>query len=308
MKDHSGKGDKKMKGILIILFIILAVSLIGTLTQEVDFLDEATPVRQILEFTQPETTAAAASIEVDRDDDPNELLPCTAAANDCSLHSAIAQANDNNVATTITFADHYLITLARPLPILSASDTIIRARPDQEVHINGNNIAQSVFYVTGANVMLEGLRVYGAGAGYSNISIGGGAYNVSIARNVIGDDDATSGACGQSDQAYGGIYVGGTEVVPTDVRAWIYGNIIECHRGGPGDGITVATDKVIMGQDSAGTAGPAQRNTFRWNRGFGVRVGDYGDNVICNSLMHDNETGNMFMTNFDNDFMDNELH
>jgi hypothetical protein len=164
-----------------------------------------------------------------------------------------------------------------------------------------------VLYISGANITLEGVRLYGAGEGYSNVSIGGAAYNVTIAHNVIGDDDAPSGNCGQSDRSYGGIYVGGTEAVAAAVRVWIYGNIIECHRGGPGDGITVATDKVVIGQDSAGNAGPAQHNIFRWNHGYGVRVGEHGGNVICNSLMHNNEAGDLFMTNFDNDFMDNEM-
>jgi hypothetical protein len=297
-----------MKGILIIFFLILAVSLMGALAPaDAASLPGVSLASQILEHPQPETTTTAVSIEVDRPDDPTEPVPCTAAANDCSLRSAINIANADAVATTITFANHYIITLSQPLPTLIASDTAIRARPEQEVHINGNNIAQSVLYITGANIMLEGLRVYGAGEGYSNISIGGAAHNVAIARNVIGDGDAPSGDCGQSDRAYGGIYVAGTETVPTAVRAWIYGNIIECHRGGPGDGITVTTDKVVIGQDSAGNAGPEQRNIFRWNRGYGVSVGEHGGNIICNSLMHDNEAGNLFMTNLDNDFMDNEM-
>ena len=294
-----------MKGILIIFLLILAVSLVGTLAQ--DGLSDVNPVPQIFGRTQPETTAVANFIEVDRENDTTETLPCTEAANDCSLRSAINKANADHVATTITFADHYLITLAEPLPALIENDTVIRARPEQEVHINGNNIAQSVLYITGANITLEGLRIYGAGAGYSNVSVGDGAYHVTIANNIIGDGDAPSGNCGQSDQAYGGIYVGGTEAVPTAVRAWIYGNIIECHRGGPGDGITVATDKVVIGQDSTGQAALAQRNILRWNRGYGVRIGEHSGNIICNSLMHNNEAGHLFMTNFDNDFMDNEM-
>jgi hypothetical protein len=294
-----------MKGILIIFLLILAVSFIGTLAQEDDV--ALTPAPQFIGGTQPEAVASAAFVEVDRGDDSPEMFPCTDVANDCSLRSAINIANTDRAATTITFADHYIITLAQPLPSLTENDTIIRARPEQEVHINGNNIGQSVLFITGANVTLEGLRVYGAGVGFSNISIGGEAYNVAIAYNVIGDDDAPSGGCGQSDQAYGGVYVGGTEAAETAVRAWIYGNTIECHQGGPGDGITVATDRVAIGQDSVGNAGPAQRNILRWNRGYGVSIGEHGGNLICNSLMHDNEAGNLLMTNFDNDLMDNEM-
>lgn len=137
--------------------------------------------------------------------------------------------------------------------------------------------------------------------------VSGAAHQVTIANNVIGDDDAPSGNCGQSDAAYGGIYVDGQEVVPTAVRVWIYGNIIECHRGGPGEGITIVTDKVVIGQDRAGQADTAQQNTIRWNNGYGVHVGEQAGNTLCNSLMHDNQTGNLYMTNFNNDVMQNEL-
>ena len=162
-----------MKGILIIFLLILAVSFIGTLAQEDDV--ALTPAPQFIGGTQPEAVASAAFVEVDRGDDSPEMFPCTDVANDCSLRSAINIANTDRAATTITFADHYIITLAQPLPPLTENDTIIRARPEQEVHVNGNSIGQSVFYITGAKVTLEGLRVYGAGAGFSNLSIGGGA-------------------------------------------------------------------------------------------------------------------------------------
>ena len=172
-----------MKGILIIFLLVLAVSLIGALAQ--DELSQPTPVPQIFGLARSETTAAV-TIKVDREDDPLELLPCTEAANDCTLRSAINKANNDQVANTITFASHYLITLSQSLPVLTANGTVIRARPEQEVHINGNSIPQSVLYITGGNIAVEGLRVYGAGAGYSNISLGSAAYNVTIANNIIG--------------------------------------------------------------------------------------------------------------------------
>ena len=299
-----------MKGTIVSLILIAGLGVIGVVSQETDDTllgTEETVLAQASEEGQGEETTDAILTEVDRDDDPNELLPCTPAPHDCSLRQAINIANSDGAATTITFADHYIITLARPLPTLIEPQTTIFARPEQEIHINGNNIAQSVFYITGANITLEGLRIYGAGAGYSNVSVGGAAHHVTIARNVIGDDDAPRGNCGQSDQSYGGIYVGGKDVVPTAVRVWIYGNIIECHRGGPGDGITIATDKVVVGQDSEGRTDIAQRNVIRENSGYGVRLGEQGGNIICNSLMHDNQTGNLQMTNFNNDVMSNEM-
>ena len=298
-----------MKGILVPIMFILALAAIGVVAQETEAVSPGTETAvssAAPQAAQPET-ADVVQIEVDRDDDPNEALPCTPAPRDCSLRQAINMANSDGVSTKITFADHYIITLVKPLPALAEDQTSIQARSDQEVHVNGNNIAQSVFYITGANIALEGLRIYGAGQGFSNVRISGAAHQVTIAHNVIGDGDAPSGNCGQSDASFGGIYVDGHEAVPTTVRVWIYGNIIECHRGGPGDGITIVTDKVVIGQDSEGHAEAAQKNTIRWNNGHGVSVGEHAGNVICNSAMYNNQAGSLWMTNFNNNVMDNEM-
>ena len=301
-----------MKGILAILILLAGIGIVPTITQgtEVASPDSETAVLAIIPDTtqNKETAEVVIETKVDRNDDPNHPLPCTPAPNDCSLRQALLIANSDGKPTTITFAEHYVITLAQALPSLTENGTTIQARPEQEVHINGNNIAQSVFYITAAHIKLEGLRIYGAGVGFSNIRITDSAHSVTIAGNIIGDGDAPSGGCGQSDASYGGIYVDGQGDVGTAVRAWIYGNIIECHRGGPGDGITVATNKVIMGRDNEDQATSAQKNIIRWNRGYGVRVGDHSGNVVCNSLMHDNEAGHLYMTNFDNnDVMRNEM-
>jgi hypothetical protein len=299
----SEKEVMKMKGIFLGILLIGGLGAIGILSQEGDG-RSLTALPVVLANAAPDE---ASTVEVDHANDPAADLPCTTAPNDCSLHSAINIANSDGVPTTITFADHYLITLERPLPVLSENGTTIHARPEQEVHVNGNNIAQSVFYINGAQITLSGLRIYGAGAGYSNLTINGAAYDVTIANNVIGDGDAPSGNCGQSDQSYGGIYINSTESIPTAVRVWIYGNIIECHRGGPGDGVTIVADKVMMGQDSSGQAGPAQRNIIRENNGRGVSVGEHSGNTICNTVMHDNKAGNLWMTNFNNDVMSNDM-
>ena len=64
----------------------------------------------------PPNNASNFTPVVDRGDDPVESLPCTEQPNDCSLHSALAKANEGGKPVTIQFADHYAITLARPLP------------------------------------------------------------------------------------------------------------------------------------------------------------------------------------------------
>ena len=299
-----------MKGMLVIFVLMVSLGIISKVTEQTNTVSlgpETIVPAQVSNDVQNQETAVVIHPEVDRDDDPVEVLPCTPDPYDCSLRQALLIANSDGIPTTITFADHYIITLARPLPALTEDETIVRARSDQEVHVNGNNMTQSVFYISGANVTLEGLRIYGAGEGFSNVRVSGSAHQVRIANNVIGDGDAPSGNCGQSKASYSGIYVDGQEAVPTAVRVWIYGNIIECHEGGPGDGITIMTDKVVVGQDSEGRAEVAQKNVLRWNHGYGVSVGNHAGNVICNSLMHDNQAGNLYMTNFNNDVMGNEM-
>ncbi|MDV7393458.1 hypothetical protein RZS08_18940, partial [Arthrospira platensis SPKY1] len=87
-------------------------------------------------------------IVVDRGDDPDELLACvTAVPDDCSLRSAITLANNSATPMSIVFADHYRIALQRPLPALMANNLTIHTNPNQEVHVNANGTAGSVFYV-----------------------------------------------------------------------------------------------------------------------------------------------------------------
>ena len=90
---------------------------------------------------------------------------------------------------------------------------------------------------------------------------------------MIGDDSAAAGGCGQSAGATAGIKVTSTGPTPSGMRAWIYGNVIECHGGNGADGIVVVdgTD-VVIGEDVAGNAGTSQRNTIRENARSGVRL------------------------------------
>lgn len=242
---------------------------------------------------------------VDRNDDPADSLPCTGAANDCTLRSAITLANKSAEPFTIYFADNLMITLSAPLPPLSANNLTVRAQPGQEVHINANGLKGNVLYIVGSNVVVDGLRLYGAGSGFSNVWVGGAATNVVIANNVIGDDDAPAGNCGLSDFSYGGIYVNAVDANNGRSWVWIYNNIIECHRGQPGDGITIATSGVYVGQNKQGNASDSERNVIRENAGYAVRLGEYPHNTIRNSLIHDNRSGTIFITNFNNNLLDN---
>ena len=253
-------------------------------------------------------TATAVSTEVDRDDDSRADLACTPEPNDCNLRSAITIANNDGKPTTISFAGSYLIRLQSPLPALTADGTVIKASQGLEVHLNGNGTPGSVLRLTGAHTEIQGLRIYGAGAGYPNIAISGNANDVVIANNVIGDDDAPNGNCGSSEGAYGGIYVDATGDFSDGKRAWIYGNIIECHRGYPGDGITILSDKVLVGKDHEGNSSDAQLNIIRLNNGFGVNIGSTTGNTVCFNKLTENVMGGLYVQSFhNNNIMFNDI-
>lgn len=254
-----------------------------------------------------QTTPSSQTLVVDRADDPDMLLDCKAEiSNDCSLRSALTLANQDSAPTTIHFADHFNILLAKPLPHLTEENTTIVAGAGQEVHINGNGTAGALLQIMAAHTRIEGLRLYGAGAGQANIAILGPAHTVTIANNVIGDDDAPAGNCPAHSESYSGITI---DTLPTagKVPAWIHGNIIECLSGSPAVGILVQTDNVVIGKDSLGQATAAERNVIRHNQGYGIFVGDYQHNTICNNLLHDNAQGGLFVTDFNNNILDNRI-
>ncbi|MCP4360598.1 MAG: hypothetical protein GY796_21530 [Chloroflexi bacterium] len=292
-----------------ILFIMLLLLLGGfVIISEVDVVNGAVGATVVpASVGNTDVTPTKLVPIVDRDDDPPEQLPCSGQPNDCSLRSAITAVIQSAHPAEITFANHYIIVLTRPLPTITQAGLSIIARPGQEVRVNGNNLATPVFHITAANVKVEGLRIYGAGVGYANVLINGPAHEVIIARNVIGDDDAPENNCGQSEQSATGIYVQ-TNNEPLDgVRARIYGNIVECHQGYPGEGIVLMADGVILGVNSQEQAGPEQQNVVRGNRGVAIRLDGYGGNTIRNNLIYDNTGGTLVMNNFENVLMDNDI-
>lgn len=241
---------------------------------------------------------------VDRADDPVEMLPCTDQPDDCSLHSALAKANAAGKPVVITFADHYAIILSRPLPPITQPGVSVVASPGQEVRVNGNYLATAVFHIAAPQVRLEGLRIYGAGAGYPNVLINGPSQQVTIARNIIGDDDAPEGNCGQNDRAMAGIYIQSSSEAAGSALAWIVGNLIECHKG---DGVVVQARQVEIGRNAQGQSGEAEKNVIRLNGGTAVNLGSFGGNTVCNTLMYGNAAGALDMSNYENNLMYNEI-
>ncbi len=252
---------------------------------------------------------SSGSIVVDRGDDIETAPenPCKDAAEDCTLRWAIDIANSNEKNSTITFATHYKIRLSKTLPDINKSGTTIMALPEQEVHIDGSETDDTIFRITADDTEINGLRIYGAGSGKPNIMVTGTAQNVVIANNVIGDDDGPAGDCGSSDFSYGGIYINSNGAVENGVRAWIYGNIIECHTGEPGDGITIVSGDVVVGKDQQDKSGPNQRNIIQENSGRGINLTESRGNVISNCDLIHNEDGPVSISNFNNDWVNNKV-
>lgn len=106
--------------------------------------------------------APAAILTVDRDDDVSGLA-CTSADNDCTLRSAIEQANAVG-DDYIDFESDMTITLSSLLPELTDDGTTIAPlNPDRVVEIDANGVGGNVFNITGSNIYIEGLRLYGSG-------------------------------------------------------------------------------------------------------------------------------------------------
>jgi parallel beta-helix repeat protein len=45
---------------------------------------------------------------------------------------------------------------------------------------------------------------------------------------------------------------------------------------------------------------------MRWNNGYGIRLNGHSGNTIENNLAHDNGSGGLHMTNYNNNVMGNE--
>ncbi len=242
-----------------------------------------------LTLAQGNRPAFGYTLVVGNDADTPGLL-CGTPAN-CTLRSAIQIANSNGtpdliVFTTgthvITLTNGFLPTLVETTTYISGVDTTYTP---QIVKINANDIAQA-FVVSGYDILLDHLRIYGAGPGSSNIYITGASRHVVISNDSIGIDDPYVGSCNLSPDSYGGIYINATGSLPGgDGRVYIYGDYIICHGNATSEGISlVGTNNVVIGADALGNAGSNEHNIINNNAGNGlvVKSGSH-DNFIRNS-------------------------
>ncbi|HEY1015975.1 MAG TPA: hypothetical protein VGE07_24920 [Herpetosiphonaceae bacterium] len=210
--------------------------------------------------------------------------PCTAAAADCSLRSAIELANANP-GSTILFDASRTITLGGALPIIAAAGTTVRAAIGQTVVVNAAG-APAALAIAGDQIRIEGLYLYGAAQRTIHVELKLGE-RVSIARNVIGND--ATAACNGTGTDYG-LYVEAR--LPPDALThglWAYGNRIECHQGPIGAGVAVdGASRVRIGANEAGTAGAAELNTIRANRVGALLSNGALANLVTNNVLSGN--------------------
>jgi hypothetical protein len=254
---------------------------------------------------QAEKSIPTSTYIVDRNDDATGL-PCTVAADDCSLRSAIYLANNDSANSNIRFASNMDITLTSSITlgslVLSESNTLVEAAVGQIVKINGNS-ANNVFEITGSGIALRNLRIYGSGDGWSNVWINNPASEVILDQNVIGDDDPVDDGCGLSPGSYSGVFISTTSVLtPGTHHAYLYSNIIECNKGGtfwPGNGVDlISTSEVIMGLTPAKNGEKILvGNIIRYNKNDGIYVDQSYNNEFYYTYSIENGFHGMVLTN-----------
>ncbi len=185
--------------------------------------------------TTPKKPANILLVNSNADD---SSLACDGAPANCTLRSAIELANVLGGPETIIFEADISIDIGMPLPALVDAGTVISGG-EHTVKINGNNSASSILVIDGADIRVQRLHLFGATA--ATISVGGGSSNVLIDSNVIGDDDAAEGGCGQSPLAMVGVLV--TTVAPAPAQPGynvrIQNNRVECLSNDASVGIDV---------------------------------------------------------------------
>ncbi len=223
---------------------------------------------------------------VDRSDDAGGLA-CTSAANDCTLRSAIEKANASPANDSVLFDSGRTITLTGPLPELTDAGTLIAAWPSQDVNIDLNGAANA-FTISGDNVSISGLDIYGGSTTVSAlIIIKGAAENIKIYDNLIGDYWDGAITCGTYQGGVTGIHLLADNPAPSGVRLYVYGNEIRCLS----IGISPAGSNAVVGENDSGNAGTDQKNRiFANTHGIVISGGSAGgDHRIRNNDIYAQE-------------------
>ena len=84
------------------------------------------------------------------------------------------------IPDTIGFVSDYTIWLTTSLEELTDDGTIISALSGQTIKINGNGIANGIFRISGSEVIINNLTLYGTANGTSTVWILGSAQGVAV--------------------------------------------------------------------------------------------------------------------------------
>jgi hypothetical protein len=262
-----------------------------------------------------------AVLIVDRGDDAS-VSDCTAAADDCTLRGAIEYANSHGTDNVIRFDPTVQeVLLEDRLPDITSPGTVIEGTdpggtPFYPV-INGVNISgmSGRWVIDASDVSIQYLSIinlpqYSAGL---NVEIST-ATGVVIAHNYLGVTPQTQSCseAGLVQNATSAIRLAGAlsgAAGPGNGTAYIYGNVIGCHRWNGGDGIElVDSNWVYIGEDPTGVVVPNYVGTDASNHDLGsdegIAVAAYLDNddlaitIGPNWVAHNLESGiDLHLTN-----------
>ncbi len=230
----------------------------------------------------------------------------------CTLREAIqvARAHRGSGNTYhIQFAGSYTITLSSSLPQLDVDGLWIDGT-GHAVTIDGAGVASTIFYIAANGVKITHLTLYGSALSYPEIWISSPSKNVEIGYNVIGDSTAYFGChLPTPDNTSWGIYVTTTVALTgTEQHAWIYGNMVKCQKGSPGNGIHLeGTTQVVLGSDPSGQNTWIESNRVDHNAGYGIYISGGGAHSIQNSRFTYNDNSGIYLTNSSNNAIFNNL-
>lgn len=206
-------------------------------------------------WPSPTRAAVRAIYVVDRSDDVLGANACTALPNDCSLRGAMINANANP-GSFIFFDGPRDITLLRPLSINGAGTVVDGGGNDVSVHLSATpTTAGNVFKINAADVLLQGLKIWGSSALWGNVWIDGATTkNVLLSGNTIGPYDAATQGCTALEASSDGVYISATGAPGVgEHTAVLDQNTIACITAGDGVETSHVKDVVLS------------RNTFRRN-------------------------------------------
>lgn len=252
-------------------------------------------------------TVPTGTLTVDRIDN-NAGLPCTAAANDCTLRSAIDLVNasadsSHTILLDIAFWSPNADSGAGPvIPLLPITQNNVTIKPSANqtiVQINAQKRLDEIFVIEGDNVTIEGLQISRVTAvpAAALVRIMGSADNTIIRNNEIGTGPDCASRDGRT----------GIDIKSGASNVYIYNNELNC-LDAYGIYISNATN-VFIGKDENGirdgntlTNVPwgitveandveIYANTITSSSGYGINIDGDRNEIVANNIIGMSENG-----------------